>query len=81
MHCKHASLTYPEDLFHSETIIFSRRVQHLTTIWNLYRHPGQRSRVRKLQYIAELERTVNTYEVLCCYYCYINETFIEGFIY
>ncbi|XP_016494572.2 basic leucine zipper 2 [Nicotiana tabacum] len=28
------------------------------------RHPGQRSRVRKLQYIAELERTVNTYEAL-----------------
>ncbi|KAF3665993.1 hypothetical protein T459_29768 [Capsicum annuum] len=28
------------------------------------RHPGQRSRVRKLQYIAELERTVNTYEAI-----------------
>ncbi|XP_055831261.1 basic leucine zipper 6 [Solanum dulcamara] len=28
------------------------------------RHPGQRSRFRKLQYIAELERTVNTYEAI-----------------
>ncbi|KAJ8551612.1 hypothetical protein K7X08_021627 [Anisodus acutangulus] len=28
------------------------------------RHPGQRSRVRKLQYISELERTVNTYEAI-----------------
>ncbi|KAJ8526340.1 hypothetical protein K7X08_028817 [Anisodus acutangulus] len=28
------------------------------------RHPGQRSRVRKLQYIAELERTVSTYEAI-----------------
>ncbi|KAI9157685.1 hypothetical protein LWI28_026291 [Acer negundo] len=28
------------------------------------RHSGQRSRVRKLQYIAELERTVNVYQTL-----------------
>nr|GMC65519.1 basic leucine zipper 6 [Ipomoea batatas] len=28
------------------------------------RHPGQRSRVRKLQYIAELERTVDTLQTL-----------------
>ncbi|XP_060185572.1 basic leucine zipper 6 [Lycium barbarum] len=31
---------------------------------SMKRHPGQRSRVRKLQYIAELERTVNTYEAI-----------------
>lgn len=29
-----------------------------------YRHAGQRSRVRKLQYIAELERTVNVFQVI-----------------
>lgn len=28
------------------------------------RHPGQRSRARKLQYIAELERTVNVFQEL-----------------
>ncbi|XP_021773469.1 basic leucine zipper 2-like isoform X2 [Chenopodium quinoa] len=28
------------------------------------RHPGQRSRTRKLQYIAELERTVNVFQTL-----------------
>lgn len=28
------------------------------------RHPGQRSRARKLQYIAELERTVNVFQTL-----------------
>ena len=30
----------------------------------LYRQSGQRSRVRKLQYIAELERTVNVLQVI-----------------
>lgn len=30
----------------------------------LYRHSGQRSRVRKLQYIAELERTVDVLQVI-----------------
>lgn len=29
-----------------------------------YRHSGQRSRVRKLQYIAELERTVDVLQVI-----------------
>jgi len=29
----------------------------------LYRHPGQRSKARKLQYIAELEKAVNSFQV------------------
>ncbi|KAL4182853.1 hypothetical protein AMTRI_Chr11g95220 [Amborella trichopoda] len=37
---------------------------HDTRLKGPRRHPGQRSRVRKLQYIAELERTVNAFETL-----------------
>jgi hypothetical protein len=37
--------------------------QNFTGLMTSYRHSGQRSRVRKLQYIAELERTVDVLQV------------------
>ncbi|KAK9283949.1 hypothetical protein L1049_012206 [Liquidambar formosana] len=38
--------------------------EHNTEASAVKRHSGQRSRVRKLQYIAELERTVNVFQTL-----------------